>query len=505
MAIFVIMKRVSSLEARKGNDMIYLDYNATTPTDKEVAEAMLPYLYGNFGNPSSEHALGVKAKNAIEQARGEVAGLLHAFPKEIVFTGCASESNNMVLKGVAHSLKEKGNHIITSKIEHPSILEPCKYLEEIGFEVSYVSVDEYGLVDPKEIEKLMTDKTILVSIMHSNNETGTMQPIKEIALICQRHQVLFHTDASQAMGKVPVDVKDLGVDFLTLAGHKLYAPKGIGALYIREGIQIESLLHGAGHESGRRAGTESILLEVGLGKACAIAADAMKTSEVKFLTEYFYQRLKDNIGEGIHLNGHPELRLPNTLNISFIGFNGHEILNKLNDVAASTGSACHSGMTSLSPVLSAMGVSEEIGRGAIRFSLGRYTTKEEVDQVMEELKNVINGKKESGGNQMKLGIIIETKEYEKAWNAMRFAVASKKKGHEVKVFLMGEAVEIENLSNEKYDVGEQVALFHEIGGTILACGTCLKSRDMEGSEACPLSTMIDCVELVEWADKMVTF
>jgi len=378
--------------------MIYLDYNATTPIDREVAEAMLPYLYGNFGNPSSEHVLGVNAKNAIEQARLEVAGLLQALPKEIVFTSCASETNNMVLKGVCHTWREKGNHIITSMVEHPSILEPCRYLEEIGFEVSYVSVDEFGLVNPKDIENLITEKTILVSIMHSNNETGTMQPIKEIAEICQRHQVLFHTDASQAIGKVPVDVKDLGVDFLSLAGHKLYAPKGVGALYIKDGIHIESLIHGAGHESGRRAGTENILLEVGLGKACAIAASAMETSEVKSLTDYFHQSLKDNFGNIIHLNGHPDLRLPNTLNISFVGYNGHEILNELNDVAASTGSACHSGMTSVSPVLRAMGVSEEIGRGAVRFSLGRYTTQEEIDQVIDGLKNVLNRKRNQEGS-----------------------------------------------------------------------------------------------------------
>ncbi|MGB4588633.1 MAG: cysteine desulfurase family protein [Clostridiaceae bacterium] len=370
--------------------MIYLDYNATTPIDREVAEAMLPYLYGNFGNPSSEHILGVNAKNAIELSRKQVAELLHALPKEIVFTGCASESNNMVLKGATHSLREKGNHIITSKVEHPSILEPCKYLEEIGFEVSYVSVDEYGLVNPKDIENLMTEKTVLVSIMHSNNETGTMQPIKEIAKICHRRQVFFHTDASQAIGKVPVDVKELGVDFLTLAGHKLYAPKGIGALYLKDGISIESLIHGAGHESGRRAGTENIIFEVALGKACSIADSAMKISEVKALTDYFYQNLKNNFGELIHLNGHPERRLPNTLNISFIGYNGHELLNQLNDVAASTGSACHSGMTSVSPVLNAMGVTNDIGRGAVRFSLGRYTTREELDQVIEDLKKIIN-------------------------------------------------------------------------------------------------------------------
>lgn len=370
--------------------MIYLDYDATTPIDKEVAEAMLPYLYGNYGNPSSDHVLGISAKEVVEHARGQVADLLNASAKEIVFTSCASESNNMVLKGVAHTLRGKGRHIITSKIEHPAILNPCRYLEEIGYEVSYVSVDEWGLVNPQEIENLITKKTILVSIMHANNETGTMQPIKEISEICRKHQVLFHTDASQAIGKVPVDVKDLGVDFLSLAGHKLYAPKGIGALYIKDGIHIEPLIHGAGHENGRRAGTENIILEAGLGKACEIAKPAMLKFEVKALTDYFFRQLKDNFGEIIHLNGHPDLRLPNTLNISFIGYNGHEILNQLKDVAASTGSACHSGMTSVSPVLSAMGVTEDIGRGAVRFSLGRQTTREEIDLVMEGLKQVIN-------------------------------------------------------------------------------------------------------------------
>lgn len=373
--------------------MIYLDYNATTPIDKEVAEAMLPYLYGNYGNPSSDHVLGIHAKEVVEHARGQVADLLNASAKEIVFTSCASESNNMVLKGVAHTLREKGSHIITSTVEHPAILNPCRYLEEIGYDVSYVSVDEWGLVNPKDIENLITQKTILVSIMHANNETGTMQPIREIAEICKRHQVLFHTDASQAIGKVPVDVKDLGVDFLSLAGHKLYAPKGIGALYIREGIHIEPLIHGAGHESGRRAGTENIILETGLGKACEIAKPAMQKSEIKAITDYFFRQLKDNFGDIIHLNGHPDLRLPNTLNISFIGYNGHEILNQLKGVAASTGSACHSGMTAVSPVLSAMGVTEDIGRGAVRFSLGRHTTSEEIDLVIEGLKQVINRKR----------------------------------------------------------------------------------------------------------------
>jgi len=369
--------------------MIYLDYNATTPIDKEVADAMLPFLYGNFGNPSSSHALGIIAKNAITHARSQVAALLNASGDEIVFTSGGSESNNAVLKGVAHTFKNKGNHIITSQIEHPAILKPFKYLEGLGYKVSYVPVDQYGMVKPSDIESLITDQTILVTIMHSNNETGTIQPIEEISKICRKHHVLFHTDASQSVGKVWIDVKSLDVDFLTVAGHKLYAPKGIGALYIRDGIKIEPLIHGANHESGRRAGTENIILEVGLGKAREISTLAIKKSDVKKLTDYFYTKLQENFDDRIHLNGHPQNRLPNTLNISFRGYNGHEILNHLDDVAASTGSACHSGMTSISPVLSAMGVTDEIGRGAVRFSLGRYTTKNEIDTVIGSLNKII--------------------------------------------------------------------------------------------------------------------
>lgn len=368
--------------------MIYLDYNATTPIDKEVADAMTPYLYGNFGNPSSSHMLGVTAKNAIEHARSQVAQLLNCSSSEIVFTSGGSESNNTVLKGVAQSYKNKGNHIITSQIEHPAIINPCKYLESLGYRISYVPVDQYGMVNPADIERLITDQTILVTIMHSNNETGTIQFIEEISKICQAHHVLFHTDASQSVGKVPIDVKSLGVDFLTVAGHKLYAPKGIGALYIRDGMQIEPLIHGAGHESGRRAGTESIILEVGLGKACEISLEFQEKQNIKELTDYFYRSLKKNFGDLVVLNGHPQKRLPNTLNVSFIGYNGHEVLNHLKETAASTGSACHSGMTSISPVLNAMGVTEEVGRGAVRFSLGRYTTKDEVDSVIMNLNKM---------------------------------------------------------------------------------------------------------------------
>jgi cysteine desulfurase len=369
--------------------MIYLDYNATTPIDKEVADAMLPYLYGNFGNPSSTHELGIAAKNAVEHARVQVALLLNCSPEEIIFTSGGSESNNTVIKGTAFTYKNKGSHIITSQVEHPAVINPCRFLEKTGYEVSYLPVDEYGMVNPSDVEKLINDKTILVTIMHSNNETGTLQPIEEISKICEKNNVLFHTDASQSIGKVPVDVKRLGVDFLTVAGHKLYAPKGIGALYIRSGINIEPLIHGAGHEGGRRAGTENIVLEAALGKACEIAADALKESGIKQLTEYFYKELKDKFGDRIRLNGHPEKRLPNTLNISFIGYNGHEILGSLSGVAASTGSACHSGMTAISPVLKAMGVPGEAARGAIRFSLGRYTTKDEIDTVIDQLVKIM--------------------------------------------------------------------------------------------------------------------
>ncbi|MDF2596599.1 MAG: cysteine desulfurase NifS [Clostridia bacterium] len=369
--------------------MIYLDYNATTPIDNAVADAMLPYLYGHFGNPSSSHELGIEAKKAIENSRKQVANLLGCTPNEIVFTSGGSESNNTVIKGVAHTYKNKGNHIITSKIEHPAIINPCKYLESIGYDVSYVPVDQYGMVNPSDVEKLITDQTILVTIMHSNDEVGTIQPIEEISSICKKYNVLFHTDASQSIGKVPINVESLGVDFLTVAGHKLYAPKGIGALFIRNGIHIESLIHGAGHESGRRAGTDNIILEVGLGKACEISAEALKSSEIKKLTEYFYDNLKERFGDRIHLNGHSEKRLPNTLNVSFLGYNGHEVLNQLEETAASTGSACHSGMTSISPVLNAMGVTEDVGRGAVRFSLGRYTTKDEIDSVISNLNKIV--------------------------------------------------------------------------------------------------------------------
>lgn len=381
---------IEKLKERKDN-MIYLDYNATTPIDKEVADAMIPYMYGNFGNPSSSHEYGKIAKQAVEHARTEVADLLHCLQNEIIFTSGGSESNNTVIKGVAYTYRHKGDHIITSKIEHPAVLNPCGYLERLGYKISYLPVKENGMVDVSALEEMITDRTILVTIMHSNNETGTLQPIKEIAQICRKHNILVHTDASQSVGKVPIDVNDLDVDFLTIAGHKLYAPKGIGALYVNKKISIEPLIHGAGHELGRRAGTENVIFDVALGKACQLAQKALQNDRLQELTKYFYLNLKEIFGEKIHLNGDLNNKLPNTLNISFLGYNGNEILELLgDDIAASTGSACHSGLISISPVLKEMKVPIDIARGAVRFSLGRFTTKEDVDTVLERFRKMEN-------------------------------------------------------------------------------------------------------------------
>ena len=364
---------------------IYLDYNASTPIAPEVAEAIQPFLLQHFGNPSSLHWAGIPAKEAVENARQQVADLLQCSPLEIVFTSGGSESNNHAIKGVFYALKEKGNHMITTQTEHPAVINPCKFLEKLGAEVTYIGVDRYGRVDPENIEKAVTPKTILITVMHANNEVGTIQPIKEISEIAKRHRILFHTDAAQSVGKIDTKVNDLGIDLLSVAGHKVYAPKGVGALYVREGTSIESLIHGAGHESGRRAGTENVLLIAGLGKACEIAKEYLKDDKIRNLRDCFWEFLEKNFGQGVVLNGDPIHRLPNTLNISFVRRVGSEILNRLNGVAASTGAACHSGSVELSPVLKAMGISPEVGMGAIRFSLGRTTTLQELERVVQLL------------------------------------------------------------------------------------------------------------------------
>lgn len=372
--------------------MIYLDYNATTPVDKSVAEAMLPFIYQHFGNPSSNHSLGIKARTGVEDARKQVAQLLGSKPDEIVFTGGGSESNNAVIKGVAHSFRSRGDHIVTSQIEHPAVLNPCKFLEGIGYKVTCVPVDGFGIVNPTDVEKAITPKTILVSIMHANNETGSIQPISEISKICRERGVLFHIDAAQSVGKIPVQVNELGVDFLTIAGHKLYAPKGVGALYIRNGISIESLIHGASQEQGRRAGTENVIFAVALGRACEIAGQRLGKFEIQELTKDFYEKLVSIFGGRVRLNGHPALRLPNTLFLSFLGFSVHDVQKVLQGVAFSMGSACHSGSTTLSPVLKAMGVDESEPMTTIRFSLGRHTTAEEINLVVERLAKLSKSK-----------------------------------------------------------------------------------------------------------------
>ncbi len=365
---------------------IYLDYNASTPIAPEVAEAMKPFLADYYGNPSSAHWAGQPARHAYETARQQVANLLGCDPQEVIFTSGGSESNNHALKGVFFALKEKGNHIVTTQIEHPAVVNPCKFLEKLGAKVTYVGVDRYGQVSPSEIEKAITDETILISVMHANNEVGTIQPIADIAQIAKKNKVMFHTDAAQAVGKIPTKVDGLGVDLLSVAGHKLYAPKGIGALYIRKGTPIESFIHGAGHEGGRRAGTENILLGVGLGRACEFAAENLMSTKTKELRDYFWSELKQVFSEGIVLNGHPDERLPNTLSVSFVGKIGQDILEEIPELAASTGSACHSGLIQLSSVLKAMNIAEEVGKGTIRFSLGRHTTKDEVDEAVRLLK-----------------------------------------------------------------------------------------------------------------------
>ena len=367
---------------------IYLDNNATTPIDPAVVDAMQPFLRDGFGNPSSTHEYGRRTHAAVDRARQQVAALLGAAPSEIVFTGGGTEASNHAIKGTILPLLHAGRPatIVTTTIEHPATLEPCAYLERLGATVRRVGVDRFGRVDMDAMAKAL-DGATLVSVMHSNNEVGTLQPIREIAALARARGVLVHTDAAQSLGKVPVDVGELGVDLLTLAGHKLYAPKGVGVLYVRDGVRLEPLIHGAGHESGRRAGTENVPYIVGLGMACEIAKThlAGATERLRQLRDRLWNRLRGKLGERIVLNGHPELRLPNTLNVSFVGHLGGELLAKTPSVAASTGSACHEGIVKLSPVLRAMGVEPEIGKGAVRLSVGRFTTEEEIDRAAEAL------------------------------------------------------------------------------------------------------------------------
>jgi cysteine desulfurase len=363
---------------------IYLDYNATTPIDPDVYEAMRPFLTDHFGNPSSSHAYGIEARKAVEKARGQAADLLDCDIVEIIFTSGGTESNNHAIQGAAFARRNDGRHIITSAVEHPAVTEVCRHLETVGFRVSTIPVDGTGLIKLKALEKALTPETILITVMHANNEVGTIQPVEEIAEIAGNRGILFHTDAAQTAGKIPASVKELGVDLLSVAGHKIYAPKGIGALYVRSGVSLEKFMHGAGHEGGRRAGTENVAGIAALGKACELAKRNLGGNALHM--QRMRDRLRDGLKEkieGIRLNGHPEKCLPNTLSVSFKDMDAAILLYEMKGVAASAGAACHGASLEISSVLRAMDVPVEYARGTIRFSTGKSTAPDEIDRAVE--------------------------------------------------------------------------------------------------------------------------
>ena len=372
-------------------DPIYLDYNATTPIDPQVAQAMLPYIHQHFGNPSSGHAYGQRAKAAVDQARHQVANLLGCQDAEIIFTSGGTEANNYAIKGVAGASRDQGNHNITSAVEHPAVIQVCRYLESTGCAVTYLPVDQYGLVDPQQVQNAITPQTVLVSIMHANNEVGTIEPIREIGDIARHHGILVHTDCAQSVGKIPVKVDQLGVDLLSVAGHKLYGPKGIGALYVRSGVRLEKLIHGANHEMDWRAGTENVIQIAGLGEACSMIEQNLPDYQTHM------QQMRDRLEAGLkahfpslRINGHPDLRLPNTSSVSFPGQEANTILDRMHGVAASAGAACHSDRVDVSSVLEAMQIPLEFAMGTVRFSVGRYTTAEDIDRAISEIIQVVD-------------------------------------------------------------------------------------------------------------------
>ena len=371
---------------------IYLDYSATTPIRPEVLEVMHPYFMDIFGNASSIHTFGQEARRALEESREKVAKILGALPEEIVFTSGGTEATNLAIKGSLRSKRIRGNQIITSSIEHHATLNTCRYLEREGFKVVYLPPDRHGKLDPGDVERAITDKTVLISIIHANNEVGTIQPVEEIGEIARDRGVLFHTDAVQSVGKIPVNVDDLNVDFLSVSGHKLYGPKGIGALYVRKGVPFEPLFQGGHHERNRRPGTENIPSIVGLARAMELAEEEMDrvSTKIKNLGDSFWEAIETQI-EGAHINGHPLDRTPSILNVSFDGAAGDSIVINLDlkGIAASTGSACTSGAPEPSHVLLAMGASRGQVRGAVRFSLGRETTQEELDHTVAVLGQTI--------------------------------------------------------------------------------------------------------------------
>jgi len=348
---------------------------------------MLPYLGDQFGNPSSSHPFGTAAKRAVERARAQVAALLNCSPAEVVFTSGGTESNNAAITGIAFAERERGNHIVTSAVEHPAVMEVCRWLETQGFRITVLSVDATGRVDPADLERVISEETVLVTVMHANNEVGTIEPISELAAIAHRYGAVMHTDAAQSVGKIPVLVEELGVDLLSVAGHKLYAPKGVGALYVRNGIRPAKLLHGASHEAGRRPGTENVLGIVGLGKACEVARRDLTNhmSHMQTMRDRLYDGLQAGLGSAVvRLNGDPDKRLPNTLSVSFREIDANTLLSEIGDrVAASAGAACHAENVEVSPVLTALGVSTDWALGTVRFSVGRETTLRQVDHAVE--------------------------------------------------------------------------------------------------------------------------
>ncbi len=392
---YVCQKLSMNMRAHSGleHGPIYLDYNATTPIDPAVVEAMLPYLSTHFGNPSSSHSYGQVAHQAIDAARAQVARLLGCSPVEITFTGGGSESDNLAIRGIALAYRHKGNHIITQVTEHPAVLNTCRALERLhGFRVTYLPVDASGRVSLEAVEAAIDEQTVLITIMHANNETGTLHPIAEIAKVAHRHGVLVHTDAAQSAGKIPAHVDELGVDLLTIAGHKLYAPKGIGALYSRSGLQLEPVIYGGGQESGRRAGTENVAHMVALGAACMLAQEQLAESQARLqrLRDKLQKLLEEYLPGQVYLNGHLTERLPNTLNISVQNVIGEDVLAVTPEIASSTGSACHEGSTDPSPVLMAMGMSRERALGALRLTLGRWSTEEEIEKAARLLARTID-------------------------------------------------------------------------------------------------------------------
>ncbi|GJQ27757.1 MAG: cysteine desulfurase IscS [Phycisphaerae bacterium] len=369
---------------------IYMDHNATTPVDPRVLEAMLPYFTTKFGNAASRnHPFGWEAEEGVELARQQVAAAINASPKEIIWTSGATESNNIAIKGVAQMYRDKGNHIITQAIEHKAVIDPAKYLEQNGFQVTFLEVDKHGMVHPEQVREAMTDKTILVSIMHGNNEIGTINPIREIGRLCKEKGVLFHTDACQTFAKLPIDVEDWGIDLLSCSGHKIYGPKGVGALYVRRKkprVRCEPVIHGGGHERGMRSGTLNVPGIVGMGKAAELCVQNQE-EEIKRISA-LRDRMKDGLFsrlDEIFLNGHPTQRIPNNLNVSFLYVEGESLMMGFHEIAVSSGSACTSASLEPSYVLKAIGRGDDLAHSSIRFSLGRFTTEEEVDYTVERV------------------------------------------------------------------------------------------------------------------------